>query len=105
MVTAETAVLVPVCVMFVVAAVWIVMLGYLQVRLVDTARDAARLIARGTPQSAAIAQVRRHGPDGVRFAVRREGGFTVVEASHRSQSPLPGLSWPLRARATCVTEL
>jgi hypothetical protein len=105
MVTAETAVLLPVCVAFVAVALWIVMLGYAQVRLIDSARDAARLVARGTPESAAIAQVRRHAPDGVRFTVRREAGFVVVEASSRAQSPLPGLSWPLRARASCVDEL
>lgn len=104
MVTAETAVIVPVCVLLVVLAVWIVLLGVTQVRLVDAARDLARLVARGVPAAAAEAAVRPSAPSHAHFTVRRDGEFIVVEARRLNHSPVPGLQWPLRAEAACVAE-
>lgn len=104
MVTAETAVIMPVCALFAMLAVWIVLLGATQVRLVDSARDLARLVARGVPAAEAEAQVRRGAPDRTAFAVHRDGGFVVVEARRVNRAPLPGLKWPLRAEAVCVDE-
>lgn len=104
MVTAETAVILPVCAVFVSLAVWIVLLGATQVRLVDAARDVARLMARGMPAAEAEAAVRPRAPSHVRFDIRRDGGFIVVEAHRVNRSPIPGVQVPLRAEATCVDE-
>jgi len=104
MVTAETAVLAPVVAACLALGVWIVALGSLQVQLVDAARDAARLISRGESVDAAIGHVRPSAPAHAVFTVRRADGFVTVQVSRTSPAPLPGLSWPMRARASCVDE-
>jgi hypothetical protein len=104
MVTAETAVVLPACALFVAAAVWIVSLGHAQVRLVDAARDTARLVARGVPAEQAERDVRRTAPADATFSVRRDDGFVVVRVRQLHKSPLPGLAWPLSAEAVCVDE-
>jgi hypothetical protein len=104
MVTAETAVLAPVVASCLALGVWIVSLGHLQVRLVDTARDTARLVARGESIDEAIGHMRPNAPDATEFAVRRGGGFVTVRVSRQSPAPFPGLSWPVHAQASCVDE-
>lgn len=105
MVTAETAVLAPVVALCLALGVWIISLAHLQVRLVDASRDAARLVARGESPADAIGELRGTLPRDVRFQVRRtDGGYVTVRVTGRSRSPLPGLSWPLRATSTCVDE-
>lgn len=102
MVTAETAVLLPLLAVVMMVSLWVVILGYTQVRLVDAARDVARLVARGTPVSDAIR--RESSGSDAQFSVRRADGFVIVDARHNSRSPIPGLSWPQRAHVTCVDE-
>jgi Flp pilus assembly protein TadG len=104
MVTAETAVLAPVVASCLALGVWIVGLGHLQVQLVDAARDTARLVARGESADDAIGRVRRSAPEGTAFDVHKDGEFVTVRVSRRSPAPLPGLSWPVRAQASCVDE-
>lgn len=104
MVTAEAAVLAPVVAASLALGVWIVSLGHLQVRLVDAARDTARLVARGEPADAAVARVRSTAPDHTEFMVDRGGGFVTVRVVRSSPAPLPGLSWPVHAQASCVDE-
>lgn len=104
MVTAETAVVLPVGVAFVTVAAWIVSLGHAQVRLVDAARDTARLVARGVPADQAERDVRRTAPGDATFSVRRDDGFVVVRVRRLHKSPLPGVAWPLSAEAVCVDE-
>lgn len=104
MVTAETAVLAPAVAACLAVGVWIVSLGHTQVRLVDSARDVARLVARGQSPASAVADVKPSAPAHARFDVRRSDDFVTVVVSQRAASPLPGLSWPLRARASCVDE-
>jgi hypothetical protein len=104
MVTAETAVLAPVVASCLALGVWIVGLGHLQVQLVDAARDTARLVARGESTDEAIGHVRPSAPDQAVFTIRKSGGFVTVTVSRRSPAPLPGLSWPVRAQASCVDE-
>ena len=70
-----------------------------QLRCVDAAREAARVIARGEPARAEPA-VRAIGPPGARLAVRIEADTVRVEVS--AGSPLPGLR--LRAEAYGVLE-
>jgi hypothetical protein len=105
MVTAETAVLAPVVALCLALGAWIISLAHLQVRLIDAARDTARLVARGEPPADAVREIRGTLPDGVRFRVRQaEGNYVTVLVTGRSQAPLPGLSWRLSAQSTCVDE-
>jgi Flp pilus assembly protein TadG len=104
MVTAETAVLAPVVASCLALGVWIVSLGHLQVQLVDAARDAARLVARGESVDEAVGHVRSSAPRGTTFTVRRAGGFVTVRVARQSPAPLPGLTWPVRAEASCIDE-
>ena len=104
MVTAETAVLAPVVALSLALGGWIISLAHLQVRLIDAARDTARLVARGESPAAAVKEISDSLPGSTRFAVRSDGGFIIVRVTGRSQAPLPGLSWRLSARSTCVDE-
>lgn len=61
-----------------------------QVRCVDTAREAARLAARGD-ERAASEVVARGAPVGAVLELRRDGGFIVARVSARSIL-LPGLT-------------
>jgi hypothetical protein len=104
MVTAETAVLAPVVALSLALGGWIISLAHLQVRLIDAARDTARLVARGESPAAAVREISSTLPGNARFAVRSDGGFITVKVTGRSEAPLPGLSWRLSARSTCVDE-
>lgn len=105
MVTAEAAVLAPVVALCLALGVWVVSLAHLQVRLIDASRDTARLVARGDSPRSAVDAIRRTLPEDVQFRVdRRPAGFVTVRVSGRSHAPLPGLSWELHARSTCVDE-
>ncbi len=79
-VTAEAAVVIPVLLSLVLGSAWFVALAATKVRVVDAAREVARVAARGEPEQAAVAHGRRVAPDGTRFSVRRAGGQVVVEA-------------------------
>jgi hypothetical protein len=79
-VTAEAAVVIPVLLSLVLGATWFVALAATKVRVVDAAREVARVSARGDSEAAAVAHGRWVAPDGTRFSVRRAGGEVVVEA-------------------------
>jgi hypothetical protein len=91
MVTAEMAVLAPFGVGFGLLLLWIVSLGFTQVQLVDAAREAARLVARGEPAASASAVARRHAPPGASVRVSEHDGLVTVRVTARSQLPLPML--------------
>jgi hypothetical protein len=104
MVTAEAAVLAPLVAFCLVLGSWIISLAHAQVRLIDAARDTARLVARGEPPSSAVREIRSTLPDGARFRIRSDDGYVTVRVSSRMRSPIPALSWTLDASATCVDE-
>ena len=105
MVTAETAVLAPVVALGLALGAWVISLAHFQMRLIDAARDTARLVARGEPPADAVSEVGRTLPSDVRFQVRRSGGgYVTVRVTGRSRAPLNGLSWELTASSTCVDE-
>lgn len=105
MVTAETAVLAPFGVLVVVTMLWLVSLGWTQVRLVDAAREAARVVARGDSVATATAVAVRGAPEHTRIRVEREDGLVRVRVSVRASSPLPGLPGPeLSARSVAASE-
>jgi hypothetical protein len=89
MVTAEMAVLAPVGVAFGLLLLWIVSLGLTQVQLVDAAREAARLVARGEPVTNASVVARRHAPPDAKVRVAEHDGLVTVRVSARSRLPLP----------------
>lgn len=90
MVTAELAVLAPIGLALVFLLAWIVSLGMTQVRIVDAAREGARVVARGEPVQAAEDVVRRLSPPGARVSVAAGDDETVVvEVTVRSSSPVP----------------
>lgn len=108
MVTAETAVVIPVLVALTVILVWIVALGIAQVRLVDAAREAARMAARGDPESKAVSMAERIAPEGSDVDIDTSRGVTRVriELTVHPDLPLVGEigAVDLHAQAASVTE-
>jgi Flp pilus assembly protein TadG len=80
-VTAEAAVVIPILLSVVLGSAWLVALAATKVRVVDAAREVARVVARGEAEPVAVAHGRRVAPDGTRFSIRKAGGQVVVEAS------------------------
>lgn len=72
----------------------------MQVRCVDSAREAARLAARGD-EAAASDAVRRVGPAGAALSLRRDGAFVVATVTSRA-ALLPGLT--ISAESVASTE-
>jgi Flp pilus assembly protein TadG len=91
MVTAEMAVLAPFGLVFGLVLLWIVSLGFTQVQLVDAAREAARLVARGETVNAASGVARHQAPAGATVHVSTDAGLVTVHVSARSRLPLPFL--------------
>lgn len=91
MVTAETALVLPVLVCVAVGLAWLVVLGAAQVRCVDAAREVARLSARGESATTVAAAVARLAPD-ARWQVHEEAGLVVasVDTEVRPRIPLLG---------------
>jgi hypothetical protein len=79
-VTAEAAVVVPVLMLLTLGLSWLVTLGVAHARVVDAAREAARVVARGEAPSAGSALARRVGPEGTRVAVSDDESAVVVTA-------------------------
>ncbi|EID78700.1 MULTISPECIES: TadE family type IV pilus minor pilin [Rhodococcus] len=84
-VTVEAAIAIASIVAVVVLCVGAITAATLHVRCVDSAREAARLAARGDRESA-ISTAARVAPDGADVSVRTEGEFVV--ATVRARSPL-----------------
>jgi len=72
----------------------------MQVRCIDAAREAARLVARGDDAQAEAA-ARRIAPNSAVLLLRRDGEFTVARVSTTS-ALLPGVT--IAAEAVSVTE-
>lgn len=77
-VTAEAAVVVPMLVLVTMGLAWLVSLGVTHVRVVDAAREGARVVARGESPAAGSALAQRVGPDGSRAVVSTVGDTVVV---------------------------
>ena len=101
MVTAETAVVLPVLLLVLAAAVAAVVVVGAQPRCVDAAREATRAAARGEP-AAVVAQVAAGAaPEG---AVSRlhDDGETVRVTVSTTVSPLGPLPWHVEVSATAT---
>jgi len=108
MVTVETAVVIPLLVAITLILVWIVSLGIAQVRLVDAAREAARMTARGDAESKAVSMAERIAPDGSDVEIVTADGVTRVRVDLTVDTELPLVgdigSVDLHGAATSVTE-
>ena len=89
MVTAETAVVLPVLVAVTLAMVWLLTLGVAQMKVTDAAREAARALARGEPVDSAIQLAERASP-GATVTIEHDEGMVVVTV-RRDVSPPGGL--------------
>ncbi|MFE5208387.1 TadE family type IV pilus minor pilin [Streptomyces sp. NPDC056600] len=100
MVTAETAVTLPLLVLFGVALVWALMATAAQIQCVDAARAGARAAARQDPEDAVLAVARRAAPEGASVTVGRSDGLVRVRVVAR----LPGAgALPFEVRHEAVT--
>ena len=89
MVTAEAALVIPVLVALAAALAWVVALGVVQVRLVDAAREAARVAARGEAAAEVQQAALSAAPDGSTVRVHRNGDSWVAEVSVQVGTDLP----------------
>ncbi|WP_200958032.1 TadE family type IV pilus minor pilin [Nocardioides sp. Soil805] len=85
--TAELALGLPLLLAVTVGLVWLLAAATAQVRVVDAAREAARVAARGDGIYAAQGVGRRIAPTGADLSVRLSGGEVRVEASARIDGP------------------
>jgi Flp pilus assembly protein TadG len=83
MVTAETAVVLPVLLLVLAGAVAAVTVVGAQLRCVDAAREGARAAARGEDVATVRALVARAAPEGMTVAVVRDGEDVRVTVSGR----------------------
>ncbi|MGY1802784.1 TadE family type IV pilus minor pilin [Blastococcus sp. SYSU D00922] len=105
MVTAETAVVLPVLLLVLAGVVAAVVVVGAQLRCVDAAREGARAAARGEDAAAVAALVERAAPDGAVTAVSTEGGNVRVTVTARIAplGPLP-LRITVSAEAVALRE-
>jgi Flp pilus assembly protein TadG len=91
MVTAETAVVLPVLLMVLAGAVSALIVVGAQLRCVDAAREGARAAARGDGDAAVTAIVARSGPAGarVRIATGTDDIAVTVSADVAPLGPVP----------------
>jgi len=72
---------IPVLVAVTTGLVWLLSVGFDQLRMIDAAREAARALARGDDRVAALHIGRRVAPEGARFSVVEADGLVTVRAS------------------------
>lgn len=108
-VTAEAAMVLPAMVAVTAALVWVLSLVLGQVRVVDAAREGARVAARGDGEAAAVAAARRVAPSGATVSVVRSGDTVTVTVTARLDGPggvvgsLPGAE--VAAHAVAAVEV
>ena len=105
MVTAETAVVLPVLLLVLAAAVAAVVVVGAQLRCVDAAREGARAAARGEPAAVVQQVAAGAAPDGAVTGLGGDGGTVRVTVT-ATVSPLGPLPWvvDVSATATAVRE-
>jgi Flp pilus assembly protein TadG len=86
-VTAETAVVLPVLLLFTFGLVWLVALGATQVRALDAARETARAVARGEDADTSVALGQRVATTGASITVHDEGETVEVTVDAPVRGP------------------
>ncbi|MFE2643245.1 TadE family type IV pilus minor pilin [Streptomyces nigra] len=102
-VTAESAVVLPVLVMFAMALVWGLLVVAAQIQCVDAARTGARAAARQEPEDAVVEVAGDVAPHGAKVTVAREGAVVRVVVVARSPV-LRGLPFEVREEAVAAAE-
>ncbi|MHC3471475.1 TadE family type IV pilus minor pilin [Streptomyces sp. 7R007] len=102
-VTAESAVVLPVLVMFAMALVWGLLVVAAQIQCVDAARTGARAAARQDPADSVVEAAREAAPRGARVTVSREGDQVRVIVVARPPA-LHGLPFEVREEAVAAAE-
>ncbi|WP_458174567.1 TadE family type IV pilus minor pilin [Modestobacter lacusdianchii] len=101
MVTAETAVVLPVLLVVLAGAVAAVVVVGAQLRCVDAAREGARAAARGDEHGRVVALAGRAAPDGARTDVGGDGESVRVTVSV-TVAPLGPLPWRVEVSASAT---
>ena len=101
MVTAETAVVLPVLLVVLAGAVAAVVVVGAQLRCVDAAREGARAAARGEPAAVVTDLAGRAAPDGAAVAVGSTDDQVSVTVS-ATVAPLGPLPWRVEVSATAT---
>ncbi|RBY94943.1 pilus assembly protein TadE [Blastococcus sp. TBT05-19] len=101
MVTAETAVVLPVLMLVLVGAVAAVTVVGAQLRCVDAAREGARAAARGEEVATVVDRAGRAAPAGARTEVTSTDGDVWVTVT-ADISPLGPLPWRITVEADAV---
>jgi hypothetical protein len=102
-VTAESAVVLPVLVMFTTALVWGLLVVAAQIQCVDAARTGARAAARQDPADSVVELTRAAAPRGARVTVGRAGDQVRVVVVARPPV-LHGLPFDVREEAVAEAE-
>lgn len=102
-VTAESAVVLPVLVMFAMALVWGLLVIAAQIQCVDAARTGARAAARQDPDGAVVAVTREAAPAGAKVTVTRTGDQVRVAVVAKPPA-LGGLPFEVREEAVASAE-
>jgi Flp pilus assembly protein TadG len=101
MVTAETAVVLPVLLFVLAGAVAVITLLGAQLRCVDAAREGARAAARGEPDAAVSRLVGRLSPDGAATRVTGDADEVRVTVTVRV-APVGALPFAVTLSGTAV---
>lgn len=101
--TAESAVVLPVLVVFATALVWGLLVMAAQIQCVDAARTGARAAARQDPAEAVLDVTRATAPRGAQVTVSREGDQVRVVVVAKPPA-LRGLPFEVREEAVAATE-
>jgi Flp pilus assembly protein TadG len=104
MVTAETALVLPVLLLVLAGAVAVLTVVGAQLRCVDAAREGARAAARGEPASAVTRLVTGAAPDGARATVSVDGEEVVVSVA-AEVAPLGPVPLRVRVAAEATSRL
>ncbi|MDH6214663.1 Flp pilus assembly protein TadG [Streptomyces pseudovenezuelae] len=101
--TAESAVVLPVLVLFAMALVWGLLVVAAQIQCVDAARTGARAAARQDPADAVVEVARGAAPSGAKVTVSREGDRVRVVVVAKPPA-LSGLPFEVREEAVAAAE-
>lgn len=104
--TAELALALPLLLAVTIGLVWLLAVGAAQIRVIDAARESARMAARGDAEGAAVARGRAVAPPGSQVALVREGEQVRVTVTVQVDGPgglfafLPAVTVEAQAVAT-----
>ncbi|MDQ0582523.1 hypothetical protein QF030_004701 [Streptomyces rishiriensis] len=101
--TAESAVVLPVLVVFATALVWGLLAMAAQIQCVDAARTGARAAARQDPADAVLEVTRATAPRGAEVTISREGDHVRVVVVAKPPV-LRGLPFEVREEAVAAAE-